>query len=85
MLIEFFLTLRRCRLPVSIGELSDLLNALNQQLVFCDLDGFYHLARTVLVKDERFYDRFDQAYAAFFHGVDQIDFDMGSSMTLIVL
>jgi len=75
MLIEFFLTLRRCRLPVSIGELSDLLNALNQQLVFCDLDGFYHLARTVLVKDERFYDRFDQAYAAFFHGVDQIDFD----------
>ena len=33
------------------------------------MDDFYHLARVCLVKDERHYDRFDRAFAAYFHGI----------------
>ncbi len=39
-------------------------------LVTYDVDGFYHLARTVLVKDERHLDRFDRAFAALFKGLE---------------
>ena len=75
MLIDFFLSLRAHKLPVSIIELTDLLSALEQQLVFCDLEQFYHLARTILVKDEKFYDRFDRVYAAFFKGIDTLSLE----------
>jgi len=34
------------------------------------MEDFYHLARTVLVKDEKHYDKFDKAFAAYFHGVE---------------
>jgi uncharacterized protein with von Willebrand factor type A (vWA) domain len=33
-----------------------------------DVDGFYYLARTAMVKDERHLDRFDQAFAHVFGG-----------------
>jgi uncharacterized protein with von Willebrand factor type A (vWA) domain len=37
-----------------------------------DVDGFYYLARTAMVKDERHLDRFDQAFAHAFGGLEQI-------------
>ncbi|MFZ2389815.1 MAG: hypothetical protein WAW69_18630, partial [Polaromonas sp.] len=30
------------------------------------IDDFYYLSRTVLVKDEKHYDKFDRAFAAYF-------------------
>ena len=33
------------------------------------LDGFYHLCRTLCVKDTRYYDAFDEAFLAYFKGV----------------
>ena len=38
----------------------------------CGMDDFYHLARTCLVKDERHYDRFDQAFGLYFQGIEQV-------------
>ena len=38
MLISFFLTLKREKLPVSIGELFSLLECLNRGLVFSNID-----------------------------------------------
>ncbi len=73
MLIEFFFTLRKYRLPVSIRELLDLLGALNAGVVFADTEAFYHLARTVMVKDETHFDRFDKAFADYFQGIEDID------------
>ena len=35
-------------------------------------ERFYHLARTCLVKDERYYDRFDRAFAAHFKGAEDV-------------
>ena len=34
------------------------------------IDDFYYLSRTVLVKDEKHYDKFDRAFAAYFKGVE---------------
>jgi uncharacterized protein len=73
MLVEFFFRLRQYQLPVSLRELLDLLSALEKQLVFADMDAFYMLSRTILVKDESQYDKFDRAFADYFAGVESLD------------
>lgn len=73
MLVEFFFTLRKYGLKSSITELLDLLQALQQQVIFADTEAFYHLARLTLVKDESQYDKFDRAFAEYFEGVAAID------------
>lgn len=73
MLIDFFFTLKKYRLPVSLRELLDLLGALEKGVVFADIEGFYHLARTIMVKDETHFDRFDKAFADYFQGVEDLD------------
>lgn len=70
MLLSFFIHLREHRVPVSIRELLDLLAAMRARLVFADLDAFYFLSRLCLVKDEKYYDRFDVAFDTFFRGLD---------------
>ncbi|MCX2780068.1 vWA domain-containing protein [Microbulbifer thermotolerans] len=73
MLIGFFLSLRRHKLPVSITELLSLLEALQQHLVFADMEAFYFLARTCLVKDEKHFDKFDRAFEAYFKDLQTLD------------
>jgi uncharacterized protein with von Willebrand factor type A (vWA) domain len=68
----FFLCLRNTGVPVSLGEYLGFLAALKTGLVTHDPTGFYHLARLSLVKDERFYDRFDRAFAESFQGLDAL-------------
>jgi uncharacterized protein with von Willebrand factor type A (vWA) domain len=36
------------------------------------IDDFYYLSRTALVKDEKHYDKFDRAFAAYFKGVEMM-------------
>ena len=71
MLIRFFLMLRAAGVPVSITEFLALLEALEARLIGLSADEFYRLSRTVLVKDETHYDRFDRVFAAHFKGVEQ--------------
>ena len=73
MLVQFFFTLRKYRLPVSLRELLDLINALKQGVIFADVDAFYHLARTIMVKDETHFDRFDKAFSDYFSGIADLD------------
>lgn len=72
MLINFFLTLRKYKVPATIRELMDLLQALQYRLVYANIDDFYLLARTCLVKDEKHYDKFDRAFAAYFKGLEDL-------------
>ncbi len=72
MLIDFFFTLRRHKVPVSIRELLDLLQALRARVVYSDVDDFYLLSRACLVKDEKHYDKFDQAFEAYFKGLEDL-------------
>ena len=73
MLINFFYTLKRANVPVSIKELLDLLAAMEKNLAFGSVDDFYLLSRTCLVKDEKYYDRFDRAFGAYFKNLENID------------
>ena len=78
MLIDFFYTLRAAKLPVSVKELLTLLEALQKGVVGPNsedgwsLNDFYYLARTTLVKDEKHFDKFDKAFAAYFKGVEML-------------
>ena len=72
MLVRFFLLLRGAGVPATITELMTLLEALGHGLGEASAERFYHLARTCLVKDERYYDRFDRAFAAHFKGAEDI-------------
>lgn len=69
MLINFFFSLREAKVPVTIREFLDLLEAMKQHLVEYDMDAFYQLSRTCLIKDERYYDKFDRAFAQYFKGI----------------
>ncbi|NCP64197.1 MAG: VWA domain-containing protein [Paraglaciecola sp.] len=73
MLVDFFCKLRDYQVPVSLRELLDLLNALEQGVVFANIDDFYLLSRMVMVKDESHFDKFDRAFADYFKGVQSID------------
>ncbi len=66
MLISFFNGLRNAEIPVTLRELMDLIEALKQHLVFGSVDDFYYLSRACLIKDEKYYDKYDRAFAAYF-------------------
>jgi uncharacterized protein with von Willebrand factor type A (vWA) domain len=71
MFINFLLSLRAAGLKTSLREYLTFTEALQAGLADYDIDIFYHLARTALVKDERFFDKFDLVFAESFKGVLQ--------------
>jgi uncharacterized protein len=72
MLIDFFLKLKSHRLPVSIKEYLTLLEAMQKNVISPSIDDFYHLSRTVLVKDEANFDKFDRAFGEYFRGIETL-------------
>ena len=70
MFLRFFENLRAAEIPVSLREFLSFLEALKAQAVIYDVEAFYYLARLTMVKDERFLDRFDVAFAQTFDGVE---------------
>ena len=73
MLLGLFNEMRAAKVPVSVRELLDLIDALKHRVVFADMDEFYFLARPVMVKDERPFDKFDRAFGAYFKGLEDLD------------
>ena len=72
MLINFFFGLKHAGIPVTIRELLDLLAVLQHRLVFSDTETFYVLSRAVLVKDEKYYDKFDKAFGLYFKDLEDV-------------
>ena len=75
MFLPFFETLRETGIPVSLREYLGFLEGMQAGLVTYDIEGFYYLARTAMVKDERHLDRFDQAFAKSFEGVESLSIE----------
>ena len=73
MLVNLFNTVKSYGVPVTLREFLDLLNGLDQKLVFADWNKFYFLARTLLVKDEKYFDKFDRAFDIYFRGIKSMD------------
>ena len=72
MLIQFFLNLKDAKIPVSVREFLTLLEALKASVINPSIDEFYQLSRMTLVKDEQYFDRFDQVFGSYFQGIEQI-------------
>jgi uncharacterized protein len=72
MFLPFFQAMRKEGVPVSLREFLVFLEGLAAGLVTYDPEGFYYLARALMVKDERHIDRFDRAFAHSFQGLDAI-------------
>jgi len=73
--INLFYTLRTYGVPVSTRELLDLYALLETGIVFADREQFYELIRLCMVKDEKYFDKFDRAMADYFDGIDTLDID----------
>lgn len=72
MLHRFFSTLRDAKIPVTTREYLTLLEALERGAVEPDMDHFFSVSRTILVKDERDFDKFDAVFGHVFQGVETL-------------
>ena len=73
MFAGFIAQLRAAGVPASLTEYLTLLRALKAGCADYSVEGFYFLARSALVKDERLIDRFDRVFAHFFRGLGSVD------------
>ncbi len=64
--------LRGAGVPVSITEHLSLLGAMEAGVADYSVEDFYFLARSALVKDERWFDRFDRVFAQHFKGLEAV-------------
>jgi uncharacterized protein with von Willebrand factor type A (vWA) domain len=69
MFIDFLYELRSRKVPVGAQEAVGLARALGAGLHDSSLDGFYHVARAMLVHSEAHLDDFDLAFAKHFRGI----------------
>ncbi|MBM3486863.1 MAG: VWA domain-containing protein [Alphaproteobacteria bacterium] len=69
MFVDFFFQLKAAKVPVTIREYLMLLEAMEKGVFGYAIDDFYWLARAALVKDEKFFDKFDQAFSHYFRGM----------------
>jgi uncharacterized protein len=67
--IDFIYELRQRKVPVGMQEAVALARALAKGLHESSLDGFYFVARSILVHRESHLDAFDVAFAAHFRGI----------------
>lgn len=76
MFIPFLYELRSRKVPVGTQEAVALAGALKAGLHDSSLDGFYFVARSLLIHDEKHLDAFDQAFAKVFQGVESFALEL---------
>ena len=75
MYTNFFLDLKKFGVPVSIQEFLNFLNCLQTNLTEFEIEKFYFLAKTSLVKHEKYFDTFDKIFSSNFNGLEKIDLE----------
>lgn len=70
---DFFYLLRAYGLKVSFNEWMSLMEGLDKGLAQNSLLEFYYLARSVLVKTEADFDKYDQVFLSYFKGVKTVE------------
>jgi len=73
MFVDLFLGLKQAGLPVSLREYLTLMEAMQARVAAFDVNAFYYLSRSALVKDERYLDRFDRVFGEVFKGLERAD------------
>jgi uncharacterized protein with von Willebrand factor type A (vWA) domain len=72
MFVDFFLKVKAAKVPATIREYLMLLEGMQKRVIGSSVDDFYHLSRAVLVKDEKYFDRYDRVFGEFFKGVEDV-------------
>jgi uncharacterized protein with von Willebrand factor type A (vWA) domain len=72
MFVHFFYTLRDKGIPVTPTSFLRLQKALGLGLIV-SLEEFYCVTRALLVKSERYFDTYDQAFAVAFRGMTEVE------------
>ncbi|ACP26896.1 conserved hypothetical protein [Sinorhizobium fredii NGR234] len=83
MFIPFFLELKAEKIPVTLREFLSLIEGMEKGIAAFDVEAFYFLARTALVKDERYIDRFDRVFRRSFAGLETVSPAAGLTETAI--
>lgn len=73
MFADFLYLLRSYGMKIGLTEWEYLMRALELNLHQTSLNGFYEMARAILVKRETDYDKFDQAFSAYFQSLSETD------------
>lgn len=79
MFIDFFLKLRDVGVPCSLREYLTLVEAVDSGYANFDLNGFYFLSRSAMVKDERNLDKFDRVFGEVFKGIETPEDEEGTT------
>ncbi len=77
MFLKLFFALKAAKVPVSLREHLTLIEAMDAGFATYDVDQFYYLARSALVKDERHLDRFDRVFGEVFKGLERAESEDG--------
>ncbi|WP_300379904.1 VWA domain-containing protein [Henriciella sp.] len=72
MFLNFFNELREAKVPVTLREYLTLLDAMDADVIGMQVEDFYYLSRSALVKDERNLDKFDRVFSHVFKGLDTL-------------
>jgi uncharacterized protein len=70
MFLRFFNELKAAKVPVTLKEYLMLMEGMDRSVIDRRVEDFYYLSRTVLVKDEKFLDRFDVVFGHVFKGLE---------------
>ena len=76
MFTDFIYVLKNHGLNISTTEWLMLMDALDKDLAHSNFTDFYYLCRTILVKSEGDYDKFDIAFQEYFNDIKDNSFDM---------
>lgn len=72
MFLDFFYTLRAHKIPVTVGEFLDFLKVVEKSTQVggsLKSTALYQLARLTLIKDIKYFDAYDMAFAQTFHAI----------------
>jgi uncharacterized protein len=78
--VPFLYELRARKVKVGAQEALSLAKALVAELHDSSLDGFYHVARSLLVHRETDLDAFDQAFSSHFKGITSVSLNLVSEL-----
>ncbi|MDP6689986.1 MAG: VWA domain-containing protein, partial [Alphaproteobacteria bacterium] len=70
MFFNLFYELKSAKVPVSLKEYLTLLEAMSHNVAEYNVENFYYLSRSCLVKDERNLDKFDRVFGSVFKGLE---------------
>ena len=72
MFVNFFHELKSAGVPVTLKEYLTLMEAMKAGVARYQVEDFYYLSRSALVKDERNLDKFDRVFGHIFKGLESL-------------